>query len=85
MIVEVLIVFQLGFKGKYRPSMDIVRDFYAYGHVVDSSFKSARNNNGVDFKNDSVAKLGRNTATLASGKEIPCDLLVCGTGYTGCV
>ena len=50
MIVEALIVFQLGFKGKYRPSMDIVRDFYAYGHVVDSSFKSARNNNAVYFE-----------------------------------
>lgn len=80
-IVEALIGYQLGFKGSYRPQNDIVTDFYGYGHVLDSSFKNARESNAVDTVKGSIVKLTKNTAILSCGKEIPCDLVVCATGY----
>jgi dimethylaniline monooxygenase (N-oxide forming) len=79
--VEALIGFQLGFKGSYRPKDDIVKDFYGYGHVLDSSFKKARESDAVDTVKGSIVKLTKNTAILSCGKEIPCDLVVCATGY----
>jgi dimethylaniline monooxygenase (N-oxide forming) len=80
-IVEALIGYQLGFKGDYMPKDDIVKDFYGYGHVVDTSYKKACQRNEIDTIKDSVKKLTKNTVILESGKEIPCDLLICATGY----
>jgi hypothetical protein len=80
-IVEAVVGYQLGFKGEYRPKDDIVKDYYGYGHIIDTSYKQARQNNEFDTMKDSVKKLSNNTVILESGKELPCDLLICATGY----
>jgi dimethylaniline monooxygenase (N-oxide forming) len=80
-IVEALIGFQLGFRGEFKPKDDIVKDFYGYGHVLDNSFKEARNSNTVNIAKGAVKSLTKNSVILTCGKEIPCDLIVCGTGY----
>ena len=80
-IVETLIGYQLGFKKEYKPELDIVTDFYGYGNVLDNSFKNSRNSETLDYIKDSIVEIGENCVTLGSGKILPCDLLVCGTGY----
>lgn len=80
-IVEALVGFQLGFKGDFKPKDDIVKDFYGNGHVLDKSFKEARDSKTVNLAKGAVKCLTKNSVILTCGKEIPCDLIVCGTGY----
>ena len=80
-IVEALFQFQLGYKGDYTPKDDIVKDFYGYANVLDNSFKKARESDSLSIEKGTIAALGKDSVTLTSGKIIPCDILVCSTGY----
>lgn len=80
-IVEALFAFQLNRYGAYKPRDDVVKDFYGYGHVLDSSFKRALDNKSIDVKCGKVVKLEGNKATLDDGSEVPCSLVICATGY----
>jgi cation diffusion facilitator CzcD-associated flavoprotein CzcO len=85
-IVQALFAFQLGLRGALRPAMDVVKDFYGYAQVHDSSFKQAVASGSVALAHGRVERLepGAVVARLADGAQrtIPCDVLVCGTGFT---
>ena len=84
-IVQALFAFQLGLHGALRPAMDVVKDFYGFAHVLDPSFKAAVAAKRVALAAGAVDRLeaGAVVARLADGSEkrLPCDVLVCGTGY----
>ena len=83
-IVEALFAFQLGLYGKMSPSTstDVVKDFYGYAHVLDSSFKTAISSGEVQIEKGSVGSVsddGKGIITT-DGKFIPADIIVAGTG-----
>ena len=84
-IVQALFAFQLGLRGALRPAMDVVKDFYGYAHVLNSDFKNAVARGSVALAHGSIERLeaGAVVARLANGAQrtLPCDVLVCGTGF----
>jgi dimethylaniline monooxygenase (N-oxide forming) len=84
-IVQALFALQLGLRGALRPAMDVVKDFYGYAAVYSSDFKKAVASGRVALAHGAVERLEAGTvvARLADGsqKALPCDVLVCGTGY----
>jgi dimethylaniline monooxygenase (N-oxide forming) len=83
-IVEALFAFQLGLYGKMAPSSntDVVKDFYGYAHVLDSSFKNALSSGSILVEKGSVGSVsddGKGVVTT-DGKVIPADVIVAGTG-----
>jgi dimethylaniline monooxygenase (N-oxide forming) len=81
-IVEWLFALQLAHKGEYRPTLDVVTDFYGYAQVLDSSFKGAVAAGKVAAVRGEVAALTADGVRLTSGASLPCDVLVCATGFT---
>ena len=80
-IVEWLFALQLGHKGDYRPELDVVKDFYGYAQVLDSSFKQSVAAGKVKAVRGEVAGLSAEGVKLASGASLPCDVLICATGF----
>ena len=82
-IVEALFAAQLGHRGDFRPTNDVVKDFYAVPYVMGPGFINRVNSNEVGLKKGEVEKLtSGKTIVLKNAKgELPCDVLLCATGF----
>ena len=84
-IVEALFAFQLGLYGERKPSWDVVKDFYGYAQVLDTSFDCLVKGGRIAARKGEVVRLEADAvvARMADGaeKRLPCDVLVCGTGF----
>lgn len=84
-IVEALIAFQLGHYGSFKPDLDIVKDLYGYCNLPLPEFTKALKSKKIQLFKDEVNYLtNKNSIVLnfSPNKEIPCDLLICGTGFS---
>lgn len=92
-IVETLFAFQLKQYGPWKPDLDVVEDFYGYGHLPTKTFINCVQTGKVRLVKDEIETLTsdkgdeKKRATtrsiqLKSGKSVPCDVLVLGTGFT---
>lgn len=80
-LVGALFNFQLGTRGVRQPDMDVVKDFYGYAQVLDTSLKAAVASGAVAARKGEIARLTEKSVVLTDGTELPCDLLVCATGF----
>ena len=71
-LVEELIAFHLGHYGDYRPSMDVVKDFYGYGHVLSSEFKESKAAGNVSLMRGEVVRLVKGGAIVKSPPKTAC-------------
>mmetsp|Transcript_23623 Transcript_23623/g.63763 ORF Transcript_23623/g.63763 Transcript_23623/m.63763 type:complete len:240 (+) Transcript_23623:828-1547(+) len=81
-VVEELFALQLGHKGTYRPDNDVVKDFFGYAQVLDSSFKNKVSNGEVKAIQGEIKRLSKDGLELADGSKVPCDALICATGFS---
>jgi dimethylaniline monooxygenase (N-oxide forming) len=81
-IVEALFAFQLGLRGPRKPDADVVADFYDVAQVLDSKLCDLVAAKKVDARRGAIARLLPKSVVLTDGSEIPCDILVCATGFS---
>jgi cation diffusion facilitator CzcD-associated flavoprotein CzcO len=82
-LVGELFAFQLGQKGPRRvKGTDVVRDFYGFAQVHDTTFKSMVASGKVKPVTGRVEKLEADAAVLTDGTRVLADVIVLGTGFT---
>jgi len=80
-IVELLFACQRGQFGCYYPKLDVVADFYGYGHVLDTSFIGAWRAGKLKGQKGTVARMVKGGVVTEAGESISADLIICATGF----
>jgi len=80
-LVELIFAIQRCHFGRHWPSLDVVSDFYGFAHVLDTEWVSCRRSGKIVTLKDEIARLEPGKVVLASGKELPAELVVCATGF----
>jgi len=80
--VELLFKFQLQQTGSYEPKVDLVEDLYGYAQILSSEFKQMRKFDQIDTVHGRIHKLSSEGIRLQSGETLPCDVLICATGFS---
>jgi dimethylaniline monooxygenase (N-oxide forming) len=81
-IVEAIFSAQLGHSGDFKPDMDVVKSFYSVPYLVDSEFKKSVKSGVITTKKGEIGSLLPSKISLTNNRgEIPCDVIVCATGF----
>jgi len=81
--LEILFAVQLHQYDALQPENDLVKDTYGYCHLPSPEFVNSIKKNCTELQKDEVETITENKTIILKNtkKEIPCDILILGTGF----
>jgi len=80
-LVELIFAIQFGHFGKWRPSLDFVKDFYGYAQIHTPEYTKAITSSKVELVKSQIVSFGPDYVTIQNGKRIAADVVVFATGF----
>ncbi|EKX53081.1 hypothetical protein GUITHDRAFT_101526 [Guillardia theta CCMP2712] len=80
-VVEAIFAFQFNHKGKWKPSMDFVKDFYGYAQIHCPTFTNMVSAGKVQTVQGEIQRFTQDGVILKDGSKLEADVVVLGTGF----